>query len=148
MFKNYLKIAVRNLRTHKFYSLINIIGLAIGLTVCILILLWVQNEQSYDRFHVNANDIYRVVFADESYDNIRHYSVTPPALAAAMKKDFPEVDQSVNVLFPGWYSDSDIMKKCLKKLLDLLILQYLIYFQFLLCPEIPRQPLLILSQSY
>jgi len=95
LFKNYIKIAVRNLKTHKFYSLINIIGLALGLTVCILILLWVQDERSFDRFHKKSDQIYRVVFADESYDNIRHYSSTPPALAAALKKDFPEVVQSV-----------------------------------------------------
>ena len=91
MWKNYLKIAFRNLKLHKYYTLINIFGLAVGLTVCILIFLWVQAEWSYDRFHENASRIYRVVFADESYANIRHYSVTPPALAAALKKDYPEI---------------------------------------------------------
>ena len=95
MLKNYFKIAIRNLRTHKSYSLINILGLALGLTVCIFILLWVQDELGYDRFHNNADKIYRVVFADESYDNIRHYSVTPPALADALEKDYPEVLYSV-----------------------------------------------------
>jgi len=104
MFKNYLKIALRNLKTHKSYSLINILGLALGLTVCILILLWVQDEQSFDRFHANADHIYRVVFADESYDNVRHYSVTPPALAAAFKKDYPEVVRSVT-----YYSRNGIL---------------------------------------
>ena len=91
MFKNYLKIAFRNLKRQKVYSFINIFGLAIGMTCTILILIWVLDELSYDRFHENAKQIYRVVFADETYDQIRHYSVTPPALAKAMKKDFPEV---------------------------------------------------------
>jgi len=95
MFKNYIKIAFRNLRIHKSFSLINIFGLALGLTVCIFILLWVQDELSYDRFHKNAENIYRVNFADESYDNIRKYSTTPPALAAALKKNYPEVLNSV-----------------------------------------------------
>ena len=95
MLKNYFKTAIRNLRTHKSYSLINILGLALGLTVCIFILLWVQDELGYDRFHNNADKIYRVVFADESYDNIRHYSVTPPALADALEKDYPEVLHSI-----------------------------------------------------
>ncbi len=94
MFKNYLKIALRNIRKHKGYSFINIAGLAIGMAACILILLWVQDELSYDWFHKNADQIYRVVFADETYDQIRHYSVTPPALAKAMKKDFAEIIQT------------------------------------------------------
>jgi ABC-type antimicrobial peptide transport system permease subunit len=110
MINNYLKIAVRNLKTHKFYSVINVFGLAMGLTVCILILLWVQDELSYDRFHQNAHQIYRVVFADESYDNIRHYSMTPPALSAALKKDYPEVVYSVT-----YYSRNSILLKNNKK---------------------------------
>ena len=60
MFKNYLKVAFRNLRKHKGYSIINIAGLAAGMAVSILILLWVQDEVSYDRFNANAGEIYRV----------------------------------------------------------------------------------------
>ena len=105
MFRNYLKIAIRNLKIHKFYSLINILGLALGLTVCILILLWVQNEYRYDRFHTDAEHIYRVVFADESYDNIRHYSVTPPSSCPRPSKRFPGSVAFSDVLFPGWHSD-------------------------------------------
>jgi putative ABC transport system permease protein len=94
MLKNYLKIALRNIKKQKLYALINIAGLSLGMTVCVLIFLWVQDELSYDRFHTHADDIYRVVFADESYDQIRHYSVTPPALAAAMQDNFPEIRQA------------------------------------------------------
>jgi hypothetical protein len=106
MYKNYLTTALRNLKIHKFYSLINILGLAIGFTVCLLILLWVQDEWSFDRFHKRADHIYRVVFADESYDNIQHYSVTPPALAAALKKDYPEIIHSVT-----YYSHDGVLMK-------------------------------------
>ncbi len=60
MLKNYFKIAFRNIVRHKAYSLINISGLAIGMASSILILLWVQNELSYDRFHKNAGEIYRI----------------------------------------------------------------------------------------
>ncbi len=60
MFRNYFKIAFRNIIRHKAYSLINISGLAIGMASSILILLWVQNEMSYDRFHKNAGEIYRI----------------------------------------------------------------------------------------
>ncbi|NIR50308.1 ABC transporter permease, partial [candidate division KSB1 bacterium] len=60
MFGNYLKIAFRNFLRHKGYSFINISGLVIGLTACILILLYIQDELSYDKFHQHADRIYRV----------------------------------------------------------------------------------------
>ena len=60
MLKNYLKIAFRNLRKHKAYSLINIAGLAIGLACFTLIMLFVQDEWSYDRYHPNADRLYRI----------------------------------------------------------------------------------------
>src|SRR6266851_6209922 len=60
MFKNYLKIAFRNIVRHKAFAAINISGLAIGMACSIFILLWVQNELSYDKFHKNAGTIYRV----------------------------------------------------------------------------------------
>ena len=61
MLKNYLKIAVRNLKKQKGYSIINITGLAIGMACCILILLWVQDELGYDRFHQDLDNIFRRV---------------------------------------------------------------------------------------
>ena len=63
-------VAVRNIIRHKVYTLINLMGLAVGMACTILILLWIQDELSYDRFHENADDIYRVIqninFADRS----------------------------------------------------------------------------------
>jgi len=58
MIKNYLKIAFRNIQRHKGYPFINIAGLALGIACCTLILLWVQDELSYDRFHENAENLY------------------------------------------------------------------------------------------
>jgi len=60
MIKNYLKIALRNLRKHKGYTFINITGLAVGLACCLLIVLFVRDELSYDRYHDNADRIYRI----------------------------------------------------------------------------------------
>ena len=60
MLSNYLKISIRNVRKYKAYSFINITGLAIGMAVCILIMLWVQDELSYDGFHENVDNLYRV----------------------------------------------------------------------------------------
>jgi len=94
MFINYLKIALRNIKRHKGYSFINIVGLAAGMACCILIFLWVRDELSYDKFHKNVNDIYRVVFADHSTGQTVHSWRTPPPLAPAMKETFPGIVDS------------------------------------------------------
>ena len=60
MLKNYLKIALRNLRKHAGYTVINILGLAIGMTCCVLIALYVWDELAFDRFHDDADQIYRL----------------------------------------------------------------------------------------
>ncbi len=91
MFKNYLKIAYRNLLNNKVFSLINIVGLSIGLTATILILLWVHYESTYDAFHKNADDIYMMAIEWPVGENTRKALSTPPTLAAAMKQDFPEI---------------------------------------------------------
>ncbi|MFQ5632673.1 MAG: ABC transporter permease, partial [bacterium] len=103
MLKNYLKIALRNLRKYKGYSFINIAGLAIGMTCSMLILIWVQEELSYDRFNKNADDIYRVV-ENQYYagGEIFPVAVTPSALAPALKAQYPEILNSTRLSFRGW----------------------------------------------
>ncbi|SEA68218.1 putative ABC transport system permease protein [Chitinophaga terrae (ex Kim and Jung 2007)] len=76
MIRNYIKIALRNLRNNKVYSLINIVGLTIGLTCAMLILLYVKDEVSFDRFHKKGASIYRVVFRSESNGEVRGGSST------------------------------------------------------------------------
>jgi putative ABC transport system permease protein len=77
MIKNYLKIALRNVKKHKGYSFINIAGLVVGMLCCILILLWVQDELSYDRYHKNADRIYRITYAEVIGDAFDHYALSP-----------------------------------------------------------------------
>ncbi len=89
MFKNYLKIAFRNIKRHKGYSFINIAGLAVGLAAVILLLLYVQFELSFDRYHENADHIYRV--AGQRVGSNKPSSVMPAPLAPAMMAEFPEV---------------------------------------------------------
>ena len=91
MFRNFLTIAVRNLVTHKVYSLINILGLAIGLAGAILILLYVQDELSYDKFHENYDQIYRVGLHGNSQGNEIVAAVTCVPMAPILVRDFPEV---------------------------------------------------------
>ncbi len=91
MIRNYLTVTLRNLRKSKVYSLINITGLAIGMACSILILLWVRDELSYDRFHADFGRIHRV-YRDEAVTAPGSGSaLTSPPMAAAFKKDFPEV---------------------------------------------------------
>jgi len=94
MFRNYFITAIRNLLRNKTFSLINLTGLAIGMACFILIFLWVSDELNYDRFFPNAGRIYRVNFEyDKEGKSIQHWR-TPPALAKAMKDEFPEVSGS------------------------------------------------------
>ena len=92
MFKNYLKIAFRNLRKHKGYSLINIIGLSLGMAICILILLWVQHELSYDRFHKNRDFIYRIYQDYHHAGGISQFSNVPQPVAPEIQNTLPEVE--------------------------------------------------------
>lgn len=97
MIKNYLKIAYRNIRKHLGYSLINVTGLAIGMACCILILLFVFDELSYDKFHENHDRIYRVTrkwFNADGVVNLHLGHVAPP-VAPLLENDFPEIVHAV-----------------------------------------------------
>jgi len=103
MLKNYLKIALRNLLRHKGYSEINIMGLAVGMAACLLLLQYVSFELSYDQFHENGKDIYRVV--NDRYQNaklIHHSTMTYSAIGKAMQEDYPDEIAEHARLFPLW----------------------------------------------
>jgi putative ABC transport system permease protein len=98
MFQNYLKSALRNIKRQKGYSLITLAGLIIGITCFVLISLYVRYEFSYDRFHENAQNIYRVlVDTRETYMGKSQVTVTPGPLASAMQEEFPEVLKATKV---------------------------------------------------
>ena len=101
MIKNYLKIAFRNIKKFKSYSYINIAGLATGMACCILILLFIQDELSFDRYHEKADRIYRLVDSFDVEGGLsRHFALSSAPFAPALKKDFPEVEDAVR-FFPG-----------------------------------------------
>ncbi|UII22164.1 ABC transporter permease [Fulvivirga ligni] len=95
MFKNHLKIALRNLAKYRFYSVVNILGLSVGLACCLIIALFVSSELSYDSHHVNKDRIYRlsryVNFAEQEF----HYPVLPAPLGPALMEELPEVESAV-----------------------------------------------------
>jgi putative ABC transport system permease protein len=109
MIKNYLKIAWRNIIKNKLFSIINIMGLAIGLACSMLILLWVQDELSFDKFHTNHATIYRVLqhmpFTEETT-----WAINQGPLAQALEDEVPEVEMAVRTSRIGFqlkYNDKE-----------------------------------------
>ncbi len=94
MLKNYLKIALRTLLRHKGYSFINIAGLAVGITCCLLILLFVQDEFSYDRFHEKAERIYRLVVENEAEGKVFINAISSAPMVPALLRDYPEINSA------------------------------------------------------
>ncbi len=100
MIRNYLKIAWRNLRRDKFYSFINILGLTIGITCGLLLLLYVTDELSYDRYHEKAAQIHRVVAYIQEPDKVNKWVGTQPPIAKTLKAQYPSVENYVR-FFPN-----------------------------------------------
>lgn len=105
MYKNYLKIAWRNLKKFKMYSAIKIGGFAIGITPAILIALFVIHESSYDRHYANTDRIYRVInhFADPKEDTER-WPALQPQFASVMQDEFPEVEKAGRLVPYDWFN--------------------------------------------
>ncbi len=98
MIKNYFKTTLRFLLKNKTFSFINIFGLAVGTICCLYILLYVQDQYSYDKHHVNAKDIYRVTTALVLTGDKHNNATASPPIAPAMKNDFGEVQQFTRVI--------------------------------------------------
>jgi|GEM_PF-4714851 len=91
MLKNYIKTAYRNIFRRKGYSFINIIGLAIGLAVCVLIMLWVQDELDYDRSHKNAENAHLLIYSEQLSTGRQVISSQMAPLAPLLKENIPEI---------------------------------------------------------
>ena len=104
MIQNYLKVAIRNLLRHKFYSMINITGLAVGITCCLLILLYIRHELSYDRYHEKANRIYRLTMSFSFGGTVGDIATVGAPVAAALVNDYPEVVDAMRFQqIDSWY---------------------------------------------
>ena len=97
MFRNYILVAVRNLRKRKLFSLINVIGLSVGIACFFLISANLMDEFSYDNFHENTENLYRVALERIYPDNVVNYAVIPSSLGGAMLNDFPEVEDMTRI---------------------------------------------------
>ena len=103
MLKNNLKLSLRNIKTHQGYSFINIFGLTVAMTVCILVYIYINYELSFDKYHNNEGNIYRVVTRQEGnkYKGTDLWAVTPALLGETLKNDFPEVIKASRATFQG-----------------------------------------------
>ncbi len=101
MIKNYLKVAFRNILRHKVYSLINIFGLAIGMALCLLILVYVQDELSFDGFHEKADRIYRIAQTEDHNGDLTNVMRIAPGATARLEIDFPEAIEKTVRIFPA-----------------------------------------------
>lgn len=98
MFRNYLKVAIRNLLRHKLYTFINVAGLSLGIAFCLLILLFVKDEWSYDTFHPQAEKIYRLATKEITADKQLYFGTsTAFVLAPVLKQNLAEVESTVRV---------------------------------------------------
>ena len=101
MYKNYLKIAIRNLARHKSFSIINIVGLALGIAISLIIYLWILDELSYDRFHKDSDRIYRLsvdgFFGNEPFNTVN----TAAPTAKTFLRELDQIEEATRVL-KGW----------------------------------------------
>jgi putative ABC transport system permease protein len=100
MLTNYLKLALRNLMRNKAYSFINIFGLALGVTCCLLLSLYIWDEMSYDKHHKRASDLYRIITNFQSGSVVDRVGSTSPPVAMTIKDEVPEVEAAVRILNP------------------------------------------------
>lgn len=107
MLKNYFKVGFRNLMRHKFFSFVNILGMTIGITACMLIVLFVSHELSYDIFHENSDRIYQVGLHGKIGEQEVYTSTTCAPMAAALRAEFPEVEDATRI---SYYSNQAFIK--------------------------------------
>src|SRR3954464_6532479 len=98
MFKNLLRVALRNFKRDKGYSLLNILGLTIGITFSLFLIFYIKDELSYDRYNEKADRIVRINSYIQEKDKNTDWAITQMPLGPTLKKDFPEVEETVRML--------------------------------------------------
>ncbi len=105
MLPNYLKIALRSLKRNMVFSAINVVGLSIGIACCILIVMFIRHEYSFDSFHSKSDQIYRVnkVVTEQTHNSEELHALTSGPMGIQMKEDFPEVEEVVRIR--NWFDE-------------------------------------------
>ena len=144
MFINALKIAYRNLLRNRLYSLINIIGLAVGIACCLVIVLFVEDEWSYDRFNDKADRIYRMSLDRIYPDHNTTYAIIPASMGEAARDEFPEIEQMVRM----WQFPGDVVFRHGEKIYEESSIMFAdsSFFQVFSIPLLEGDPNTVLSQ--
>ena len=103
MLKNHLKVSVRNILQHKFYSILNIAGLALGIACVLFLLLYIQDELSYDKYNENADRIFKVSADMRFQGNDMITAQVGPSIGRTLQNDYPEVEAHVRIADGGNY---------------------------------------------
>lgn len=111
MLKNHLKIAFRQLKKQRFYSSVNIVGLAIGVTCCLLIALFIRDELSYDQHHPNVENLYRVARKVDINESKGVFSALPPTISTALVDEFPEIKKAARINPHFFNAGNNIVRK-------------------------------------
>src|SRR5436190_5776451 len=98
MIKNMLLVALRNLKKDKWYSLLNVLGLTIGISFSLFLIFYITDELNYDRYNEKADRIYRINSYIQEKDKATNIAITQEPLARTLKRDFPEVEESAKIL--------------------------------------------------
>lgn len=110
MFRNYFKLAWRNLFKNKQFTLLNLIGLSTGLASAILIFLWVNDEVNVDKFNEKDDRLYKVLFNIPMANEVLTLQSTPSPLAVALTKEMPEVESAVSLNhFIDWFTGEGVV---------------------------------------
>lgn len=144
MLMNALKIAYRNLLRNKLYSLINIIGLAVGIACCLVIVLFVEDEWSYDRFNDKADRIYRMSLDRIYPDHNTTYAIIPASMGEAARDEFPEIQEMVRM----WQFPGDVVFRHGEKIYEESSIMFAdsSFFQVFSIPLLEGDPNTVLSQ--
>mgnify|MGYP001099283585 CR=1 FL=1 len=101
MIKNYIKTALRNLKKHKGYSFLNVAGFAVGMACCLLILIYVRHELSYDQYHKEGERVFRIIQDIRTKTANRIFAPISPMVAPTLEKDFPQVEKAGRIITWG-----------------------------------------------
>ena len=102
MIKNLLLVAIRNFKRDKGYSLLNILGLTIGITFSLFLIFYIKDELGYDRYNKKADRMFRInSYIKEKDKDMMNWAITPFPLAPALAKDYPEVEEAVRFVGNG-----------------------------------------------
>lgn len=114
MFKNYFRIAVRQLLKQKMYTAVKVGGFALGIAACLLIALYIRHEVSYDSYYPESDRIYRLVGEGTNYGVTRKGVSWPPPFRKALEDDFPEVELAARINLYGTTSWMNVLQRCMR----------------------------------